>query len=292
MDRNIFQSCRSPQKTFHPDSHVAGIGMDGAGRHHGGLLLQHLVNIRRIQSERGQLVLVHFHINHLLLYAQELHLLHVRHQHQLTADIFRIPALFLIAVIIAGQSVNRAVHIIKAVVNHRPYDAGRHIAPHIGNGVSHIVPALLHFRCRHFILQVHINNRLPVMGEGLDIVQALGVLELPLQRIGDLVSNLLCRRPRPGSCHHHFTDCEIRIFTASQPEIGKYTANDNGNDEEINNLSMADGPFRQIQPFHVLTSSPSDSLEAPAETMRSPRERPPVISTVSSPYRPTVTGTR
>lgn len=61
------------------------------------------------------------------------------------------------------------------------------------------------------------------------------------------------------------------------------TADNDGNDEEIDNLLVADRPFRQVHPFHVLTSSPSVSLEAPAETMRSPLSMPPVISTVSSP---------
>ena len=283
MDGDIFQSFRGAQESFHPDSHVPGIRVNGACGHHGGLLFDDTVNIRRRQAEGSQLVLVHSHVNHLFLHAQELHLLHVRHQYQTAADIFRIFTFFFVTVIVAGQGINGSVHIIETVVDDRSLHTGGHIAPYIGDRIPHVMPPLLDFRLRHAVLQVHVNDGLPVVGKGLDIVQPLRILQLPLQGIGDLVRDLLRRSAGPGSGDDHFTDGKIRVLAAAQAEVREDPADNDGNDEEIDDLLVANRPFRQVHPFHVLTSSPSVSLEAPAETMRSPLSMPPVISTVSSP---------
>ena len=145
------------------------------------------------------------------------------------------------------------------------------------------MPARLDILLLDRVLQIHIDDRLAIMRERLQIVQPLRILELFLERIRHLLGDFLRCRARPGRRHHRLTDGEVRILAAPQMEIRPQAPQEDEENEEIDHRLVLDGPLCQIQPFHTRTSSPSASFETPAVTMRSPLASPSMISTVSSP---------
>lgn len=283
VDGNGPDGLRRGEQPRHADGHVPRIRVDHAGGHHEALLPDDLEYISGAHPEGGQLVLVHFHIDGLLLHAQELHLLHILDAEHPLPERLRISPLLLVGKAVPRDRVDGAVHIIEAVVDDGPDHTGGHSAPHVGHHVPHVMPPGLHLVRRHAVLQIHIDDGFAVVGEGLEVIQPAGVLQLLFQRIRHLLGDLLRRSARPGGGDHHLADGEIRVLAPSQMEIGPDAADEDGDDEEIDDLLMADGPFRQIHAFHVRTSSPSVRRCVPAVMITSPFCRPPVISTTSFP---------
>ena len=217
------------------------------------------------------------------MHAKKLDLLHVFHGRQTAADLFSVLSFFFIGEIIPCDSVNRAVHIIEAVIDERPYDAGRKVSPFIFDEVPHLVPACLYFILGHIVLEVDIDDCLAVMREGPQIIEPFHVLQRLLERIGHLLGDLLCRCTGPGRRYDGFADGEGRVLTPPQREVGHDPSQEDEKDEEIDNLLVLDRPFRQIDLLHTRTSSSSLRRATPAVTTRSPFLRPEVISTASLP---------
>ena len=257
--------------------------MDRPCRHHRRLLLKDAEYIGWIHPEGGELILIHLDVHILLLHPQELDLLHILYSGETTAQHFRRLTLLLIGKAIPRHCVDRAIDIIEAVIHIRTVHTGGKSCLLIIHEISHLMPARLDILLLDRVLQIHIDDRLAIMREGLQIVQPLRILELFLERIRHLLGDSLRCRTRPGRRHHRLTDGEVRILTAPQMEIRPQASQEDEENEEIDHRLVLDGPLCQIQPFHTRTSSPSASFETPAVTMRSPLASPSMISTVSSP---------
>ena len=143
MYRQIFQRFRCPQKSFYTNGYVPRISMNGPRWHHGSLLLDNLKNRIRTYPHRCQFILVHLHINHLLLNSQKLHPLDIRHTKKPLPYIFCILSLFFIGVIVPGHCINGAIHIVKPVIDVRSHYPGRKLTPHILYRVANLGPMFL-----------------------------------------------------------------------------------------------------------------------------------------------------
>ena len=283
MDGDILQGFHTAEETIHADRHIARRCMDRPCRHHRRLLLQDAEYIRWIHPEGRELILIHLDVNILLLHAQELDLLHITDRGKTAAQHFRRLSLLFVRETIPRHRINRAIDIIEAVIHIRSVYTGGKRCLLIIHKISHLMPARLNIFLLDRVLQVHIDDRLAIMRERLQIVQPLRILELFLERIRHLLADSLRCRARPGRRHHRLTDGEVRILTAPQMEIRPQASQEDEENEEIDHRLVLDGPLCQIQPFHTRTSSPSASFETPAVTMRSPLASPSMISTVSSP---------
>ena len=257
--------------------------MDRPCRHHRRLLLQDAEYIRWIHPEGRELILIHLDVNILLLHPQELDFLHIRDRRETAAQHFRRLTLLLIGKAVPRHCIDRAIDIIEAVIHIRSVHTGREIGLLVIHEISHFMPARLDILLLDRVLQIHIDDRLAIMRERLQIVQPLRILELFLERIRHLLRDSLRCRTRPCRRHHRLTDGEVRILAAPQMEIRPQASQEDEENEEIDHRLVLDGPLCQIQPFHTRTSSPSASFETPAVTMRSPFASPSMISTASSP---------
>ena len=86
----------------------------------------HGCNTVKVKAKAGQLVRVHLHEDFFRLYTHQLHLFYIGHAIKIKLNFFGILAQILIgkAVLRAGESIDIAINIVKAVVKIRAIGAG------------------------------------------------------------------------------------------------------------------------------------------------------------------------
>ena len=90
----------------------------------------------------------------------------------------------------------------------------------------------------------------PGLRIGVDLVDPGQFLQLLLDAVGDLVLHFLGRRARPDRADDGDLDGEGGILGAPEPLIGEGAAEADGENQEGDQLGMADRPLRQIDLAH------------------------------------------
>ena len=135
------------------------------------LLLQHLEDHARIDTELRQFRFFHFDINRLLLDTEQFYFLHFGNFQKLTTQCFRVFPFFLVGKIIPGERVNRAVNIIKPIIHERTDDPFRELAPNVIGEIAHIGPGRPHAFFGKIFAQPNVNNRGVPVGEAFDVIK-------------------------------------------------------------------------------------------------------------------------
>ena len=236
-------------------------------------------------AQLGQLGVIQLDIDFFRLNPQQFHFFYVRHQHKLILDpAGHLPHLF-IGKAVGGDCVDVPEYVIKVVVEKRPVQIGRQCAPAVVHQVPYFLPAQpCGFRGNR-VLQVYVDYTGPGARVTGNIVHVWHGLYDFFDFIGNLHLHLLRSSSRPGSGYNHLLDSKIRIFLASQYQVGKNAHNGNKYGKKVNNLLMFNRPFRPVCVHFVSlpssrTSCPSANLLTPPVTTTSPLARPPAIITL------------
>jgi hypothetical protein len=123
---------------------------------------------------------------------------------------------------VAGECIDRAVHIAELVVEERSDHAARQGAAHVVDLLAHRVPDLLHLLRGRRILHLEDDQRFARLGVAADLVGVGHLLQRLLELVGHLVGHLLRRGARPEHAHHHRTEGERRVFVLPQLEVGRH----------------------------------------------------------------------
>ena len=139
-------------------------------------------------------------------------------------------------------------------------------------------------RGRRRIEELDVDDRLPRRRVALDDVEVGRLLQLLLERVGQLVHRVDERGAGPGSGHDHGADRERGILLAAEIGVGESPRCQEEDHEEEDEDPVPDRPGREIPrhgvaTFSTLTICPSASELTPAMTTRSPFSIPSEIST-------------
>ena len=123
-----------------PQISIGGVSFDHTGGIHAGLGFDHGCNTVKVKAKAGQLIRVHLHEDFFRLYTHELHLFYIGHAIKIKLNFFGILAQILIgkAVLRAGESIDIAINIVKAVVKIRAIGAGGELIFGIVNDIAQL----------------------------------------------------------------------------------------------------------------------------------------------------------
>ena len=229
-------------------------------------------------------------VDALALHADQLDLLHARNGEDAAACVLRHAAQLLIAVVRACNGVDRAVHVVEAVVVERPVDPCGQVALYVLAEVPHVAPRRANLRRIHIVAQLDVDRGLSRACLTVDLFQPRGVLKTPFEFVRDLLLHFLRACPRPCGGDHHLADGKGGILHASECIVGKDAADGKDDDEVPDECAVAQGELCEVSHF-VRTFSPSWSWCTPAVTMRAPCGSPVTRASLVR-NAVTVTGTR
>ena len=226
----------------------------------------------------SQLGIFHLNVDLFLLLAQQHDLLHPGYPQQQPAGLFRGLAQFLIGIAIPGHRIDGAVDIVKTVIVIRAINPLRQILFDILAEIADILPGIADLGCIHIIPELDINDRLPRPRFTQEIVEPRHILEPFLQLVRDLLLYLIRCCSRPGHRNHHLADGKLRVFHASQTDVGKDSRDKDYYNKIPDKILILQGKLRKVphdaSPAERRTFSPSRSLCTPAVTTRSPSFSP------------------
>ena len=116
--------------------------IDPPGRHHQILFAQCFENLFLPDPQAGHAVALHFHVDHLLLHAEQLDFLHIRHEQQFAPQQFGRLTQICLAVTRTGQRIKNPVDIAEIVNDHRRTRTRRKLALRVGDLAAQLVPHL------------------------------------------------------------------------------------------------------------------------------------------------------
>src|SRR5438876_6081368 len=97
------------------------------------------------------------------------------------------------------------------------------------------------------VLETHLHQRESGPGEGLYAIVVAQFLQALLERLGNEVLHLLCRRSRPHRRNGKHLDGEGRVFCASQFQEGKDASSNDRNQQEQGDRLFVDRERRQVE---------------------------------------------
>ena len=272
IDRHLPDGIDIIENTADTQEDIVGTRLHLTSRRHIILRLERIGDNLRIDAQLSDLIALQLDIHDVGLFTDELDLLHARDVKEVTARLLRILAQLLIAVAIAGHSIDRAIDIIEAVIVIRTIDALRQIFLDCLAKIMDVAPDGADLILGHLRLQGYIDDRLARPRLTVDMVKARHILELLLKLIRYLFLHLLGRRARPSRRDDHLPDGELRVLHAAQLKIRCHAADGRHDDEVPDQRPMLQRYFCQIRhqsAASVRTLCPARSLCTPAVTTRS-----------------------
>ena len=206
--------------------------IDEAGLGDGILRLQRLDDGLLINAERRDLSRGKFQIDRLVLCADDIDLADIVDGQDLGAGIFHQVTQLPLAETVAGEGVDIAINVAETVIEEGADHAGWKLALDVADHVAHPHPGRFDIARLGFRHQLHKDRRAARHRLAAQMIEIIEFLELLLDPVGHLPRHFLRRGAGPLGTDHHGLDGEVRVFLATEVEIGK-NAGENENQHEI-----------------------------------------------------------
>ncbi len=143
------------------------------------------------------------------------------------------------------------------IVEKRPDDAGRKLLLDIADHVADALPCRRDIACLGRRKKIDEDRGFAGGREAPRPIEAVELLELFLDTIGDLLGDLFGRSARPLGLDHHRLDGKGRILLPSEVEISVHTGDREGDHEIPDEGTMFERPVRKVEILHGCNSCPS-----------------------------------
>ncbi len=172
--------------------------MTPAGRTHV-LRLQGREDRLEVQAQAGEPLDRELDVDLLVLRAQHLDLRDVGHLQQPRARRLDVVAQLAEVEAVGGEAVDDAEGVAEVVVEERPDHAGGQRLAHVADIATDLVPDVGNLRRRRRLLEFHEQRGLTGRRVAADAVEETGLLDGPLEPLGDLFNRFFDRRAGPGA---------------------------------------------------------------------------------------------
>ena len=243
-DRRFRHGRDALQRSGDPDRHALRLGLEFAGRRQRVLLGERIEQRLQGHAERGELGGAQFDENPLGLIAVKIDLGHVGHALQTLAQRFGDVLELCVRGAVPRYRIEHRIDVAQFVVDRRPDDVGGQIGAQIRHLLAQFEEQQRHVAQRRRIAERERDRAEARLGVGGDLVDPGELLQLFLDAVGDLVLHVLARRAGPDRADDGGLDGEVGILGATEPLIGEGAAEADGENQEGDQLGMADRPMR------------------------------------------------
>ena len=233
-----------------------------------------------IDDEAGCLLRRDLEIEALVLRADDIDLVDIRHQQQAGAHALHVVAQLAMREAVGHDAIDDRVGVAELVVEGRADDPLRQRPADVVDLLADLVPDIRNILWRNAPLQSHSDrcaSRHRIAG---DVVHIRRFLDLLFDLLGDLKKGVGDRRARPLRLNDHVLDGEGRIFGAAETAVRPRARRKQHDHDERDERTMVDRPFREIEgsphvvPESSFTFCPGCRTFTPAVTTTSPSRRP------------------
>ena len=230
-----------------PHIHSIVGGGEGARTGHGILRVHRVGNLLWSQPELRELRVGDLHIDTLLLIADEVDLVDIRHAQQLGSQTFRIIVQLGRRETVALQCIDVGVHVAELIVEVGPLNSGGQRVDDIADLLANLVPGIRHPRRRCGILDGEEQSRLAGPRVAAQKIHIGSLLQLARDPIGHFLLHLPRRRTGPRRADHHDLEGERRILGLRELAVGQHAEQRQQRQQENHQRLMPEGPARQIE---------------------------------------------
>src|SRR6267378_1344391 len=276
------------ERAGNPDSEFLLTGLDDAGRCHSVLLAQGLDDLVVGYAKPGELTVVEFEVEFLVLSAEQLYFGRILYGEDLGADFFDIVAQLAVSKTIGSESINDAEDVAELVIVIGSNHTLRQRALDVGNLLANLIPDFRYLFLWRVVQHVYINGRGTGLGITLEIVEPRRLLQFLFNPVGHLQHRVVDRGTRPLRLHEHRLDRKARVFLASELDIGEDAGDDEQQHQVPDEGAMVDRPFGEVEARHHpalacirRTFWPGRSFCTPPVTTTSPCASPSPTTTKS-----------
>ena len=228
-----------------------------------------------------------------LLFAVDIHSIHVLHIAELAFHQFRIVVQFTVRQAVGGEYIEHAVHRREVLLGHRCIGTRRQLRLCVIYLSSQAVPTLLHLLIADGASKLHLYYGEVVIGITLDIVQVAHGAYALFEHIRNLHLHLMSRSSGIGGNHHGQLHFHLRVLELAHVIARVGSSHQEHSHQEIYQQPIVECPFTEVHysspPILVLETGamrrtfwPSLRWCTPVETTRSPGLISPTTSTVPS----------
>ena len=211
---------------------AVGRGLEAATRNHRVLRGQGLLQLGEADPELGQLGIRGLDEDLRVLAADQFDLGDVRHAQQFELDPFGVVAQVGVVETVAGQRVDVAEGVAEFVVEERAADVGGQGVADVPDLLSHLVPDVRDQGRIDRILDHEEHLRFARARIAAQVIELRYLLQLLLDRLGDLFRDLARRGAGPLGLHDHDLECERRVLGLAEAAVGP-DADDREQDDRV-----------------------------------------------------------
>ena len=151
---------------------------------------------------------------------------------------------------VGGQHVDDRIDVAVFVVDLRPQHPLRQARAQVVELLAGLVEQVGHPLGRRVVAERHRRGHEAGGGVGLDLVEVRQLLQLLLDRVGDLVAHLRRGGAGPARRDDRHLDGEVRVLGPAEPLVGEDPGRREHEDEEQHQRRMADREAREIEAAH------------------------------------------
>ncbi len=247
VQRHRAQAVDGGERAANTQRQVLTVGAQRARRHHRVLRLDGRFYLLQIETHARQPTRRKGDDNLLFLHACQRDFADVGHRHQIAPHGFYPIAQLARRKAFGGEAINRAVGVVKLVVNLRSLYAFRQRRGDILHFFPHLIPDALHLRRRRVIAQIDKNDHFAGVRLTFDIIEIGHFLQFFLQRIGHQLGGVMHIGARPAGADHGGFDGKRRIFVARQLLIAQHPGGHDQQHKKHHQLLMRQRPCRQVK---------------------------------------------